>query len=134
MVAPLSSVTQQGTMISCDAAGARRGCGLARLNRQFHLISNNMNPGTSPRLSLGVILKPEVERCQQEPYALNAMARGPFHALSVVALAAGASRASSSVSAGSAMEAADVAATSAAVRQKLNLTPSNDWLVSSTSN
>jgi hypothetical protein len=46
--------------------------------------------------------------------------------MSVVALAAGASEASSSVSAGSAMEAANVAATFAAVQQKLNPTHFND--------
>jgi hypothetical protein len=49
-----------------------------------------------------------------------------MHALSVVALAAGASLGPSSVSAGRAMEAANVAATFAAVKQKLNWTPSND--------
>jgi hypothetical protein len=46
-----------------------------------------------------------------------------------VALAADASLVSSSVSARSAMEAADVAATFAAVQQKLNWTHSDDWLV-----
>ena len=60
------------------------------------------------------------------------MARGQSPALSVVALAASASQASSSVSAGSAMEAVDAAATFAAVKQKLNRTPFDDWLQSST--
>jgi hypothetical protein len=77
---------------------------------------------------------PKVERCQQESYVLNAMARGQSSALSVVALAADASLGSSSVSARGAMEAADVAAMFAAVQQKLNRTHSDDWLVSSTSN
>jgi hypothetical protein len=54
------------------------------------------------------------------------MARGQSPALSVVALAAGASLGLSSVSAASAMEAADVAATFAAVKQKLNPRYSND--------
>jgi hypothetical protein len=54
------------------------------------------------------------------------MARGQSPALSVVALAAAASLGSSLVSAGSAMEAANVAATFAAVKQKLNRIPSND--------
>jgi len=48
------------------------------------------------------------------------MARGQSPVLSVVALAASASQGSSSVYAGGAMEAADVAATFAAVKQKLN--------------
>src|SRR6516162_1378242 len=61
------------------------------------------------------------------------MARGPLHAPPVVALGASASQASSSVSAGSVMEAVDAAATFAAVKQKLNPTPFNDWLLSSTS-
>ena len=61
------------------------------------------------------------------------MARGAFHALPVVALAASALQASSSVSAGSAMEAVDAAATFAAGKQKLNRTRFNDWLLSSTS-
>jgi hypothetical protein len=43
-----------------------------------------------------------------------------------MALAGGASQASSSVSAGNAMEAANVAATFAAVQQKLNQTHLND--------
>jgi len=60
------------------------------------------------------------------------MARGPFHAPPVVALAASASQASSSVSADSAMEAVDPAATFAAAKQKLNRTPFDDWLQSST--
>jgi hypothetical protein len=50
----------------------------------------------------------------------NAMARGQLPALSVVALAGGPSRASSSVYAGSAMEAANIAAIFAAMQQKLN--------------
>jgi len=54
------------------------------------------------------------------------VASGPFHALSVVALAASASQGSWSVSAGNAMEAANVAATFAAVQQKLNPTHFND--------
>ena len=54
------------------------------------------------------------------------MARGPFHALPVVALAAGASQVSSSVSASNAMEAADVAVMSAAVQRKLNRTHFDD--------
>jgi hypothetical protein len=57
-------------------------------------------------------------QCQQKSYVLNAVAKGPFHAPFVLALAAGPSRASSSVSAGSAMEAADVAVMSAAVQRK----------------
>ena len=71
---------------------------------------------------------PEVERCQRQSqsYVLNAMARGQSLAPSVVALAADASLVSSSVSARSAMEAADVAAMFAAVQQKLSRTHSND--------
>jgi hypothetical protein len=61
------------------------------------------------------------------------MAKGQSPAPPVVALAAGASQASSSVSAGSAMEAVDAAATFAVVKQKLNRTHFNDWLLSSTS-
>ena len=88
---------------------------------------------------MGVIWQPfplccsnsEVEGCQQEPYVLNAMAKGQLHALPVVAWAAGASQASSSASADSAMEAADVAVMSAAVQQKLNPTHFNDGLPSS---
>jgi len=60
------------------------------------------------------------------------MVKGQLHALPVVALAASASQASSSVSAGSAMEAVNVAATFAAAQQKLNRTYFNDWLPSST--
>jgi len=56
----------------------------------------------------------------------NGMARGPFHVLPAVALVAGASRVSSSVSADSAMEAADVAVMFAAVQQKLNPIHYND--------
>ena len=69
---------------------------------------------------------PEVDRCQQEHYVLNAMARGRSPAPSVVALAADASLVSSSVSARSAMEAADLAAMFAAVQQKLSRTHSDD--------
>ena len=60
------------------------------------------------------------------------MARGPFHALSVVALVAGASPGSWSVSATSATEAANVGVTFAAVQQKLNPRYSNDGPLSST--
>jgi hypothetical protein len=60
------------------------------------------------------------------------VASGPFHALSVVALAASASQGSWSVSAGNAMEAANVAATFAAVQQKLNPRHCNDGPLSST--
>jgi hypothetical protein len=67
-----------------------------------------------------VLFNSEVEQCQQEHYVLNAMARGPFHVLPAVALAAGASRVSSSVPASNAMEAANVAVMFAAVQQKLN--------------
>ena len=56
----------------------------------------------------------------------NGMARGPFHVLPAVALVAGASRVSLSVSADSAMEAANVAVTFAAVQQKLNPIHFND--------
>jgi hypothetical protein len=54
------------------------------------------------------------------------MARGLFYALPVVVLAASASQASSSVSAGSATEAVDAAATFAVVKQKLNRTLFDD--------
>ena len=54
------------------------------------------------------------------------MASGQSPALSVVAPAADASLGSSSASVRSAMEAANVAATFAVVRQKLNLTHFND--------
>jgi hypothetical protein len=54
------------------------------------------------------------------------MVRGQLPALSVVALAVGPSQASSSVSAGSAMEAVNVAVMFAAVRQKLNPIQFND--------
>jgi hypothetical protein len=97
-----------------------------RAKPTVHLISINMNLATSPTLSLCVILNSEVERCQQEPYVLNAMARGQSPALSVAVLAAGAPQASSSVSANSAMEAADVAATFAVAQQKLNRTHFED--------
>jgi len=73
-----------------------------------------------------VLFNSEVEQCQQEDYVLNAMARGPFHVLPAVALVAGASRVSLSVSADSAMEAANVAVTFAAVQQKLNPIHFND--------
>jgi hypothetical protein len=73
-----------------------------------------------------VLFNSEVEQCQQEDYVRNVMARGPFHVLPAVALVAGASRVSSSVSADSAMEAADVAVMSAAVQQKLNRTRFDD--------
>jgi hypothetical protein len=68
----------------------------------------------------------EVERCQQEPCVLNAMARGQSPALSAMALAGGRSRASSSAYARSAMEAVNVAVMSAAAQQKLNPIHSND--------
>ena len=73
-----------------------------------------------------MLFNSEVEQCQQEHYVLNAMARGPFHVLPAVALAVGPSQASSSVSADSAMEAANVAVTFAAVQQKLNPIHFND--------
>src|SRR5262249_40257004 len=73
----------------------------------------------------------EVEQCQQESCVLNAMARGQLPALSVMALAAGASPGSWSVFAGNAMEAANVAATFAAVQQKLS-PRANDGQLSST--
>jgi len=73
-----------------------------------------------------VLFNSEVEQCQQEDYVLNAMARGPFHVLPAVALVAGASRVSSSVSADSAMEAANVAVMFAAVQRKLNQTHFDD--------
>jgi hypothetical protein len=60
------------------------------------------------------------------------MAKGQLRALSVVALAAGALQASSSASAGSVMEAASVAAMSAAVQQKLNPMHFDDLLPTST--
>jgi hypothetical protein len=64
--------------------------------------------------------------------SLNAMASGPFRAPPVVALVAGASPGSWSVSAGSVTEVANVAATFAAVQQKLNQRHSNDGPLSST--
>ena len=54
------------------------------------------------------------------------MVKGQLHALPVVALAAGPTQASSSVFAGTAMEAANVAVTFAAVQQKLNPIHFND--------
>ena len=60
------------------------------------------------------------------------MARGQLSALSVMALAEGASPGSWSVSAGNAMEAANVAATFAAVQQKLSPRHSTDGLLSGT--
>ena len=60
------------------------------------------------------------------------MARGQLSVLPVVALAAGLSQVSSSVSAGSATEAANVAVMSAAVQQKLSPTQFNEQLPSST--
>jgi hypothetical protein len=67
-----------------------------------------------------------VERCQQEHYVPNAMARGRLSVPSVVAPAARPSQALSLVFVGSATEAADVAVMSAAVQQKLNPTHFND--------
>ena len=60
------------------------------------------------------------------------MAKGRLHALPVVALAGGPSQASSSASAGSVMEAANVAVMSVAVQQKLNPTHFNDGPPNST--
>jgi hypothetical protein len=116
-----SSTTDTGCMFPSEEDAAKY-----RAKPAVHLISINMNPATSPTFSLCVILNSEVERCQQEPYVLNAMAGGQSPALSVAVLAAGASQASSSVSANSAMEAADVAATFAVVQQKLNRTHFED--------
>jgi hypothetical protein len=60
------------------------------------------------------------------------MARGPLRAQCVVALAARASPESWSVSAGNAMEAANVAATFAAVQQRLSPRHFNDGAQSTT--
>jgi hypothetical protein len=60
------------------------------------------------------------------------MARGPLRAQCVVALAARASPESWSVSAGNAMEAANVAATFAAVQQRLSPRHFNDGAPSTT--
>ena len=73
-----------------------------------------------------MLFNSEVEQCQQEHYVLNAMAKGQLHVLPVVAWAASPSQASSSVSAGTAMEAANVAVMFVAVQQKLSRTHFDD--------
>ena len=79
-----------------------------------------MNPATLPYVFSLYCSNREVERCQQKSYVLNAMARGPFHALPVAALATGLSQASSSESASDATKAANVAVMYAVVPRKSN--------------
>jgi hypothetical protein len=83
-------------------------------------------PQPTLTLSLSIVRTGRVELCQQEHYVPNAMARGPLRVPSVVALAVRPSQASSSVSASSATEPPDAAATFAAARQKLNRKRFND--------
>src|SRR6516165_9044589 len=71
-------------------------------------------------ISFSIVRTGRDELCQQEHYVPNAMARGLLRVSPVVALAVGPSQASSSVSASSATEPPDTAATFAAARQKLN--------------
>jgi hypothetical protein len=93
-----------------------------------HILDPDQYETPQPTLtfSLSIVRTGRVELCQQEHYVPNAMARGLLRVPSVVALAVRPSQASSSVSASSATEPPDAAATFAAARQKLNRKHFND--------